>query len=155
MPPGLQRDVMTLEGAESHPNRDRARTPLRWDSAPGGGFTADGVTPWLPFGADPTGSVADQRANEDSMLWLCRRLIALRKSELGGRVARYRRLDSPPGTWVYQTGALVVAANLSDEPVVVPGPAGPVLIATTDSPAGDGAAGPLLAPWSGRITRQP
>ena len=112
------------------------------------------MTPWLPFGADPAGSVEQQRADEDSVLWLCRRLIALRKSELGGRVARYQRLDSPPGTWVYQTGALVVAANLSDDPVVVPGPAGPVLLATADSPAVSHA-DPVLAPWSGRITRQP
>ncbi|MHB1874399.1 MAG: alpha-amylase family glycosyl hydrolase [Streptosporangiaceae bacterium] len=152
VPPELQRDAMTLGGSASHPNRDRARTPLRWDSTPGGGFTADDVPPWLPFGADPAGSIEQQRADEGSVLWLCRRLIALRKKVIGCQVAGYRRLESPPGTWVYETGGLVVAANLGDEPVSLPGPAGPVLLTTSDSPAATGA-GPVLAPWFGRITR--
>ena len=33
-------------------SRDGARTPMVWTDAPGHGFTAPGVRPWLPFGAD-------------------------------------------------------------------------------------------------------
>ena len=30
--------------------RDAMRTPMQWRDGPGGGFTAPGVQPWLPFG---------------------------------------------------------------------------------------------------------
>ncbi len=154
VPLELQRDAMTLGGSASHPNRDRARTPLRWEPAAGGGFTAPAVTPWLPLGTDRSGTVQEQRADENSTLWFCRRLIALRKDELGGQVAAYSRLGSPPGTWVYQVGGLIVAANLSDAEAAVALPAGPVLISTPGHAVASGGDLPL-PPWSGLIARAP
>ena len=50
VPAQLRRDKMTRDNTAARENRDRARTPMRWDGSPSGGFTADGVRPWLPLG---------------------------------------------------------------------------------------------------------
>ncbi len=68
--------------------RDPERSPMPWTSAPGRGFCADDVEPWLPFG-DPGVSVDAQEADPRSMLALHRRLLALRRSSgdlCGGRL---------------------------------------------------------------------
>lgn len=57
-------------------SRDHARTPLAWET--GGGFTTGAA--WLAETvAGPGYSVAEQRANPDSVLNVYRRLIALRR----------------------------------------------------------------------------
>jgi alpha-glucosidase len=58
-------------------SRDGARTPMRWDSSPGSGFTASGK-PWLPLGTNP--DVASQQRDSHSLLNLYRDLIALRRA---------------------------------------------------------------------------
>ncbi len=62
VPPELRRDAMTRNAANPRGNRDRARTPMRWDDSPGAGFTADDVRPWLPLGPSSAANVAAQRA---------------------------------------------------------------------------------------------
>ncbi|OKL52936.1 hypothetical protein BSZ39_12230 [Bowdeniella nasicola] len=58
-------------------SRDHARTPIAWE--PGGGFTIG--TPWLAQSDPGPGySVAEQRANPDSVLNAYRELIALRRA---------------------------------------------------------------------------
>ena len=79
VPVALRRDNATLDVAQGA-DRDRARTPMPWDGSPGGGFTGRGVTPWLPLGDPPLGSVADQRDDAGSVLSLCRDLLALRRA---------------------------------------------------------------------------
>lgn len=165
VPLGLQRDAMTIGGSGTHPNRDRSRTPMRWDSSPGNGFTTGNVVPWLPFGDGPDGTVAEQRDNANSTLSFCRRLIALRKRERAGAAGGYRQITSPPGTWIYQSGGLTVAANLSSGPVLLPRLPGPVLLETPGfaepvaDTAGDGddatriGDGVLLPAWTGIIAR--
>jgi alpha-glucosidase len=60
-------------------SRDGARTPMRWDSSPGSGFTRS-TTPWLPLGEDINpADVAQQQADRNSLLNLYRDLIALRR----------------------------------------------------------------------------
>jgi alpha-glucosidase len=150
VPVALRRDNATLnvaQGADSG-GRDRARTPMPWDGSPGGGFTGAGVTPWLPLGAPPLGSVADQRDDPGSVLSLCRDLLALRRAELGGGVAEFENLHVDDGQWVYQAGPLVVAGNFTDQPARLP--AGEVLLRS--GPAGDAPPG-VLRPWEGVITR--
>jgi len=147
VPPALRRDPMTPGGREGE-GRDRARTPMPWDASPSAGFTADGVTPWLPCGEHTTRNVAAERAAPGSVLQLCHDLLALRRAELAGQIAGYTRLPGPGGTWVYRSGNLTVALNFSGEPVTLPGPAAPVLLATA-GPAEPGS----LPPWTGVITR--
>ena len=57
--------------------RDPERTPMPWDASANHGFTAASATPWLPF-ADAGVTVADQRADEGSVLHMVRTVLALR-----------------------------------------------------------------------------
>jgi alpha-glucosidase len=160
VPAGLQRDAMTLGGRGQQRNRDRARTPMQWDGSPSGGFTADGVTPWLPLGASAACNVADQEQDPASTLSLSRRLIALRHAELGGGIAGYEKLAAPDDQWTYRVGDLVVAANFSDHSAKVSCPVGEVLIATA-GPGSSAAHVPsagqdiILEPWAGIVAREP
>ena len=127
---------------------------MPWDDSHGQGFTAPGVTPWLPMTSRPR-NVAGQRADPDSVLWLCKRLLALRRAELGGGIADYQQLPAPEGVWAYRVGPLLVAANFSGRPAdlsaAVSAAAGEVLLttsgATPASPPG------VLGPWEGIIAR--
>jgi alpha-glucosidase len=163
VPVGLQRDNMTMGGQNPRGNRDRARTPMQWDGFASGGFTADGVRPWLPL-PDPalsstTGrSVAQQRDDPGSTLRLTRRLLALRRTELAGAVPDLEVLAATQDHWIYKVGPLVVAANFSDQSASLPAAAGEVLL-TSYGPewqdrAADGA-GAVLGPWEGVVARWP
>jgi alpha-glucosidase len=154
VPAGLQRDAMTLGGQSPQGNRDRARTPMQWDSSPAGGFTAEGVSPWLPLGASAACNVADQMQDPDSVLSLCRSLIALRRAETGGRIAGYELLAEPGDLWAYRSGDLVVVANLSEHSAPVVGPVGEMLLATAGQIPAAGEA-IVLEPWTGIIARHP
>jgi alpha-glucosidase len=172
VPPALRRDTATLSGG-TRGNRDRARTPMPWDGSPGGGFTGPGVTPWLPM-ADPpvrtlpapggttppnplaNRTVADQRDQPESTLSLCRRLLALRRAELGRGLAGFENLAVTEDIWAYRTGSLVVAANFTDHPAEMPAAvlgaeAGKVLLSTSaeEAPPSPG----ILRPWEGVIVR--
>jgi alpha-glucosidase len=149
VPRKLRRDRMT-PGVGTQ-GRDAGRTPMQWDASPSAGFTAAGVTPWLPLGDNAARNVADQRDDPASTLRLCRDLLALRRAAFGGRVASYERLPAAPGVWAYRCGPLLVTANFTDHPVPRPRPAGEPLLATgpADTP------GDLLGPWQGLVTRAP
>jgi len=137
VPPQLRRDRMSRErGWEG--SRDRARTPMPWDASLSAGFTADSVTPWLPAGDAAVRNVADQRADPGSVLRFCRRLLALRRAELGGTLAPYELVTAAGDQWAYRVGDLIVAVNLGDAPAVLACPVGDVLLATAT--AGEDAA---------------
>jgi alpha-glucosidase len=102
--------------------RDPHRHPMQWDSSPKGGFT-DGE-PWLPPVDPAERNVADQRRDPQSMLSLCRRLVALRR-DLG---SRFRTLDAGEGVLAYERGEHVVAVNTTN--ASVPAPAGALLLET-------------------------
>ena len=161
VPAQLRRDKMTRDSTAARENRDRARTPMRWDGSPSGGFTADGVRPWLPPGGTAAGDVASQRADRGSVLWLCRDLLSLRRAEFGGQIASYQAVPSPDGQWAYRVGGLLVAANLADQPAACAEPLGEVLLSSagpgSGAGTGSGAAGPgrSLGPWEGIVARQP
>jgi alpha-glucosidase len=151
VPVALRRDNATLD-VESGADRDRARTPMPWDGSPGGGFTSPGVTPWLPMADHPVSTVADQRDDPDSTLGLCRRLLALRRAELGGGIAKFENLPTPDGLWAYRVGSLVVAANFTGQPTPGPAAAGEVLLTTAGTRPADWPG--VLGPWEGVITRR-
>ena len=98
VPVELQQDKMSRGGGSGGKvNRDRARTPMQWDASPGGGFTAERVTPWLPLGDTAAVNVAGQREDPGSVLRFCRDLISLRHAESGGQIGSYQALPAPPG----------------------------------------------------------
>src|ERR1022692_4300646 len=153
VPLELQQDKMSRGGGNGwEGNRDRARTPMQWDSSPAGGFTAEQVTPWLPAGHTAAVNVAGQREDPGSVLRFCRDLISLRHAEFGGQIGSYQVLPAPPGAWAYQAGRLTVLANFSGRPVPCHDPGGPVLLSSTGAapPAGPGI---VLAPWQAVIAR--
>ncbi len=152
VPPELQRDRMTR--TDPNGSRDRARTPMQWDASAAGGFTPAGVPPWLPTGDTAACNVADQARDPASTLSFCRSLIALRRVELGGRVASYELLPSAPGQWTYRVGGLLVATNFADQRATVADPVGEILLASAGAvPSADG--GVVLRPWEGIIARLP
>jgi alpha-glucosidase len=85
---GLEQDIIPfelLQDPEAIANwprtlsRDGVRTPMPWLDEPLGGFTTG--TPWLPLGAaNLARAVNRQEGDENSLLQLTRRLLALRKS---------------------------------------------------------------------------
>jgi alpha-glucosidase len=134
-------------------NRDQCRTPMQWSGEPGAGFTAPDAEPWLPFGDYAARNVADQRADRGSTLHLVRDLIALRRERAELRSGDYETLPAPDGTWAYRRGdSLVVALNLSAEPVNVDDVRGEILIATARDRDGAHVDGALeLGPWEAAV----
>jgi len=110
--------------------RDPERTPMPWSDAPGAGFTAPGVEPWLPVG-DLAINAEAQRADPASTLWLCRDLLALRRASPDLLDGAYRTLEAPEGVWAYWRGdGTVVALNFGSAAAVVPDVRGRVALST-------------------------
>jgi alpha-glucosidase len=150
-----QRDAMTRDQT-ARPQRDRARTPMQWSAGAGAGFCPPGVKPWLPIGDHARVNVAEQRDRPDSVLRLVRDLLALRHEQQSGRLAGYEALAVTENCWVYRTGDLVVAANLSAEPTEAPVIAGEVLRAAGAPPDSYPPGTPLrLGAWEGVVMRPP
>jgi alpha-glucosidase len=122
---------------------------MQWSDEPGGGFTADGATPWLPFGDLAACNVAAQREDPASTLHLVRDLIALRKSARDLTAGAYETLPAPAGAWAWRRGdRYAVAVNLSGGPVAVDGVDGRVAIATDRGRDGEAVSGAVaLGPW--------
>jgi len=148
VPPNLVRDK--LGGHSAWPGRDRGRTPMPWDNSPTGGFTAPGVTGWLPLGDNSVTNVAAQRRDPGSVLAFCRELLRLRRAESGRRLGEYRTLAALAGVWRYATGGLAVTANFTEGPIRLGSPPDQVLLST--SPDRGEADPATLAPWEGIIT---
>lgn len=75
--------------------RDPERTPMQWEASPNAGFTAPGVVPWLPLGADyVTCNVALQERDSTSLLTLFRALTRLRQSEPALAVGSYATVET-------------------------------------------------------------
>src|ERR1022692_558464 len=151
VPPELQRDRMSMDGGRPDGNRDRARTPMQWNASPGAGFAAAGATPWLPVGASADRNVADQRQDPGSVLSFCRSLIALRRTELGGAIASWQQLPTPPDQWAYRVGELVVLTNFADRDAEPPVAGGEILLRT--GAAASAGSAPVLGPWEGIVAR--
>ncbi|AKG42551.1 alpha-amylase family glycosyl hydrolase [Streptomyces xiamenensis] len=104
-------------------NRAGSRTPMQWDATPGAGFsTAPADRFYLPLDPDPDRpDVATQRADENSLLHLVRRLIALRAGtpELGGRGSVEVLSTGYPLVYV-RGGRYLVAVNPGLAPVTFP-----------------------------------
>jgi alpha-glucosidase len=100
-------------------NRDPERVPLRWDSTSRGGFTIG--EPWLPLGDDiAERNVEKLQSDKQSLLWLYKRLIALRRAEraliAGEHVPMRSRNDVLAYGRTHGREAIVVALNMVHEP---------------------------------------
>jgi alpha-glucosidase len=154
VPADLQRDTMRLGGVAAGSSRDRARTPMQWDSSPSAGFTTGSTRPWLPAGEISGRSVEAQRDDPDSILRFCRDLITLRKTELGPAIVQYAQVRAvPDGVWSYVAGPLVIAVNLTDRPVTIPGFRGTDMLLRTMGAGGLTNQVVSLAPWEGLVMR--
>jgi alpha-glucosidase len=153
VPPAVQRDPMTWRAHDGRFNRDRSRTPMPWTEGTNFGFCAEGVVPWLPFGERAGASVEAQRGDPDSALNLARGLLAMRRGAVAA--GDYERLPSGPEQWLFRSGALVTAANMSASPARVVLPAGGAPISTL--PGGDRTppegGETALAPWEAIVYR--
>src|SRR3954447_1443041 len=141
-------DPVALRGDPDLPGRDPARTPMPWSPAPGAGFTAPGVQPWLPFGDARAANVEDQRADPGSPLHLVRDLVALRRAHDDLRTGAYRALSAPEGGWAYRRGErATVALNLGGDEIAVDGVRGRIAVSTDRGRGGEEVEGVLrLAP---------
>ena len=104
-------DPVGLRFWPHYPGRDPERTPMPWDAGPNAGFTAAGVTPWLPLAQAPM-NVADQRADPGSVLHFVRDAIALRRASPDLVAGDYRPAPVADGLWVFRRGATRVALNM-------------------------------------------
>lgn len=132
-------------------DRDRGRTPMPWADAPGGGFTAPGVEPWLPFGDLGSWNVAEQRGRKGSTLSFCHDLIAARRERPRPRRGEMRWLPSPEAVLAWSRGgAQATVVNLGGESATLDGIAGRITVATDRTRAGETVLGSVrLAPRSG------
>ena len=115
IPPGLQRDPLTIGGLNGQWPRDNARAPLRWDDTPQGGFST-GV-PWLPLHPDPGQNVKSEQADPTSTLHLVRALIALRAELLSDPDVTYRTVEVSDTRWIYKSGPCTIAASFTESAV--------------------------------------
>ncbi len=106
--------------------RDPFRTPMQWDGSDNAGFTS-GV-PWLPIDADHVVvNVAAQDQDPTSLLWLYRRLIALRRERSELACGGYQPIAMTGDLLAYIRNLgdrrLLIALNLGAEPHAVLFPA--------------------------------
>jgi alpha-glucosidase len=134
-------------------DRDAARTPMPWSSAPGAGFTDPGVEPWLPFGDLAACNVADQRDDPTSMLHLARDLIALRRTRADLRGGTYETATSDGVLWAWRRGTeTAVALNLGESATPADVGPGTILLATDRARDGEEVGDVVtLEPWTGLV----
>ncbi len=160
----------------AHASRDHARTPVQWDASANAGFTTG--TPWLEVNPNHTTINAEAAwADEDSVLYFYRRLVALRRQEpvvalgdfrmlLPDHEAIYaftRALDAPGPDGMTVRDELLVLVNVGGVPQDVPAGTltgweeASVLVTTHPGRADDGTRPGVvghLEPWEGRVLRR-
>jgi glycosidase len=147
---GMKDGEVAPERRRDRTGRDGCRTPMRWTSAPNGGFCPDGTPAWLPVGADPPGAdVESQEADPDSILGLYRRVLALRRRSSALAEGSTEMLEVGNGHLVFgrrhREERLVVMVNMVDESVTPSTtlPNGAIVLATDRSLEGSRPAGPI------------
>ncbi|WP_429103187.1 alpha,alpha-phosphotrehalase [Aeromonas veronii] len=111
-------EILAILGAKS---RDNSRTPMQWSAAPNAGFTNG--TPWLTPAANYSEINAEAAlADQNSVFWHYRELIALRKAHPIFTQGDYQELlTGHPQIWAYARRAngqtLLVVSNFYGEPV--------------------------------------
>jgi alpha-glucosidase len=121
---GLADDAALQRAAAT--SRDSCRAPMAWAAAANGGFCPPDVSPWLPAHPAWTAgvNVADQRADETSLLHFVRRLLHLRRHHPALQTGLYTALPAagPNDLAFIREDAvsgerLLVALNFGAEPL--------------------------------------
>ncbi len=140
--------------------RDGCRTPMQWDGSPAAGFSDGGA--WLPLTGDHADrNVEVQLAQEDSVLTLYRRLLALRRGLAALHRGAYQPVEAvPEQLFVFHRSAgeeqICVVLNFSNQPVrfvheCIPG--GEPLLSTRLAKVDIDGAALRLAPNEGMMLR--
>jgi alpha-glucosidase len=146
-------EVLDPVGVKFHPHagRDPERTPMQWSAGDGFGFTDSDVAPWLPFGDGASCYVAAQMDDPNSVLHLCRDLIALRRERTALSSGRYERIDRDDEPWTFRRGDdIVVVLNVSDQVLSSSVRDASVLLSTSRSGEGSSFDGSVAA-WEGVV----
>jgi alpha-glucosidase len=140
------RDAEVPDAARLDPGgRDGCRAPLPWTDTADHGWP--GTTPWLPFprNAD-THDAARLERDPASILWLYRRLLAVRRATPALQVGGFTWLEAPTGVLAWERarpgdgpGRRVVAVNFTTGTVDVPVPGAWRVVVASDGPTGEGA----------------
>ena len=80
--------------------RDGCRAPLPWIADAGHGWPEEPWLPWPPEVAER--AVVVERADEDSILWLYRRLLRARRASPALRYGAWARVAAPDGVLAYE-----------------------------------------------------
>jgi alpha-glucosidase len=97
---GLEDAVIPPERKVDPGGRDGCRAPVPWERADGHGW---GPAPWLPFPPEASSrSVEAQVADEQSVLWLFKRLLAARKASPALVRGTQRMLDAGAGVLAWE-----------------------------------------------------
>lgn len=103
--------------------RDGCRAPIPWTAADGHGWAGE---PWLPFAPEAdVRSVEAQRADEGSILWLYKRLLAARKASPALRRGALRLLDAGADVVAFERldaggDRRLVLVSMADEAAALP-----------------------------------
>ena len=154
-----QEDLRDPLGVRFYPyyeGRDAGRTPMQWSDRPGGGFT-DAARPWLPLGDLAAANVAEQRDDPGSVLVLCHDLIAFRRNHPAFCTGATASVETPEPAWAWTRGERhVVALNMSEGELVLPGLPGTIRIGTDRTREQEAVGGDLrLASFEGVILERP
>lgn len=149
LPAAARHDPVFARSGGAELGRDGARTPYPWAaSAPHLGFgTPAGTDIWLPQPETHAALAHDaQDGDAVSMLHLYRGLLRTRRElRMGRGVFAWHPVHDPErGLLAFtvgtETGPVLVAANLSPDPIVLPEAAGRTLLAASGPAAWDGRA---------------
>ena len=113
--------------------------------------------PWLPLGDLAAANVAAQRDDPDSVLSLCRDLIAFRRRHPNFAAGDAITLVTPETAWAWSRGDHhIVVLNMSEEELTLPGLPGTIRLCTDRARDLEVVEGPLhLAASEGLILERP
>jgi len=120
VPPQQRQDPAFFHSGGKQAGRDGCRVPMPWHKGqPNAGFSK--AAPWLPMPAGWDSLAVDAQAGSaDSMLVFYKRVLALRRAEVGRLSNGLEWRPAPEGILVYERGPLSVAVNFLARQVEVP-----------------------------------